>query len=159
MSTNREQSIRNYENTGVKIRASVEGLEEELLQWKPAPSKWSMNEIIIHLIDSNIVNSYRIRKIISEPVTSLATFAHDDWVQNQRLNDTSTEELLAVYEAITRYNSFLLQQLTEEDWQKYGLKGEEPISVSHIVDKFICNHVEIHLNQIERNKQAFSEQK
>lgn len=157
MSTNKEQSIQNYLDMAVKIRASVEGLSDELLQWRPGPEKWSINEIVIHLIDSNIVNSYRIRKIISEPATTLATFAHEEWVRHQRLNKTPITELLAVYEAIARYNGLLLQQLREEDWQKYGMKPDEPISVAHIVDKFICNHVNGHLGQIERNKATFAQ--
>ena len=156
MGTDRQSSIHNYKQTAVKIRQSVEGLSEQLIAWKPGPDVWSIQEIIGHLMDSNIVNSYRIRKIISEPVTPIVTFAHEEWVNVQQFNDTPLTEILDAYEALARYNALLLNQLTEEQWQKYGMKNEEQISISHIIDKFICNHVQKHLGQIERNKSEYN---
>ncbi|RAV08174.1 DinB family protein [Paenibacillus contaminans] len=155
MSTDRQSSIHYYEQTAVKIRQSVEGISEQLITWKPGPDKWSIQEIIGHLMDSNIVNSYRIRKIISEPVTPIVTFAHEEWVNEQQFNETPLAEILDAYDALTRYNALLLKKLTEEQWQKFGMKVEEQISIAHIIDKFICNHVEKHLGQIERNKSQY----
>ncbi|GGG73085.1 DinB family protein [Paenibacillus radicis (ex Gao et al. 2016)] len=151
----RETSIQNYLHTTDKIRDKVQGLSEELLLWQPGPGKWSINEIVGHLLDSNIVNSYRIRKIISEPVTPIVTFAHESWVSQQQFNDTSVDEMLTAYEALAVYNGILLKKLNEEQWLRYGLKGEEKISIAHIIDSFICNHVEKHMGQIERNLAAW----
>jgi len=156
MSTARQSSIHNYEQTAVKVRQSVEGLSEQLITWKPGPDKWSIQEIIGHLMDSNIVNSYRIRKITSEPVTAIVTFAHEEWVNVQRFNGTPLAEILDAYDALTRYNALLLKTLTEEQWERYGMKNEEQISITHIIDKFICNHVQKHMGQIERNKSEYS---
>lgn len=152
----REVSITNYLHTRVKIQDKVKDLPTELLLWQPGPGKWSINEIVGHLLDSNIVNSYRIRKIISEPVTPIVTFAHEDWVSQQQFNDMPVEEMLTAYEALATYNAILLRKLNEEQWQRYGLKGEEPISIAHIIDSFICNHVEKHMGQIDRNIQAYN---
>ncbi|MBP1995347.1 DinB family protein [Paenibacillus eucommiae] len=154
--TDRAGSIENYLQTATKIRSIVQGLSEEQLVWQPGPGKWSINEIVGHLVDSNIVNSYRIRKIISEPVSPLATFAHDDWVSQQQFNEIALSEILDVYDALTRYNAILLRKLSEEQWLRVGMKVNEPISIAHIIDKFICNHVNEHLGQIERNKAAYS---
>jgi len=152
----REVSIHNYLQTAEKIRDSVQSLPQELLLWQPGPGKWSINEIVGHLLDSNIVNSYRIRKIIAEPGEPLATFAHEAWTDRQRFNETELAELLEAYDAITRYNAILLRKLNEEQWALVGMKPDEPISIAHIIDKFICNHVDKHLGQIERNKAAYA---
>jgi len=157
MNVTRQNSIDQYKLTAIKIRQSVEGLSEELLSWKPHANAWSIQEIVGHLVDSNIINSYRIRKIISEPVTQIVTFAHEDWVSQQQFNSVTIDELFTVYDALTSYNALLLQKLTEEQWQQFGLKQEEQISVAHIIDKFICNHVEKHLKQIERNKSEYNQ--
>lgn len=156
MSNSRTNSIQNYEHTAVKIRQSVEGLSEQLLTWKPDSNTWSIQEIIGHLVDSNIVNSYRIRKIISEPVTQIVSFEHENWVNSQQFGETDISELLNVYDALTRYNSLLLKKLSEEQWNKNGLKQNESITVAHIIDEFICNHVNKHLGQIERNKSEYA---
>lgn len=155
MSAARQSSIVNYEQTAVKIRHIVEGLSEQLLTWKPGQGKWSIHEIVGHLVDSNIVNSYRIRKIISEPTTPIVTFAHEEWTSEQQFGETALTEMLDVYDAITRYNAILLKKLTEEQWQMFGMKKDERISIAHIIDSFICNHVQGHLGQIERNKSEY----
>ncbi|MFC5403477.1 DinB family protein [Cohnella soli] len=155
MSAARAASIQNYLQTATKIRDSVQHLTEEQLTWKPGPGKWSISEIVGHLLDSNIVNSYRIRKIISEPVTPIVTFAHEEWTSVQRFNETEITEFLEAYDAITRYNALLLRKLDEEQWLRFGMKHEDQISIAHIIDTFICNHVNQHLGQIERNKAAY----
>ncbi|WP_107840856.1 DinB family protein [Metasolibacillus meyeri] len=156
MSNNRQQSIENYKQTAINIRQVAESVSEELLTWKPTEQAWSIQEIIGHLLDSNIINSYRLRKIIAEPVTQLVTFAHEDWVTVQQFSNSEIADLLATYDTLTNYNATLLAKLSEEQWQKYGLKQDEPISVAHIIDNFICKHVEKHLTQIERNRSQFN---
>lgn len=155
MTNNRQHSIENFKQTAVKIRQHVEPLSEDLLLWKPTPQAWSIQEIVGHLLDSMIINSYRIRKIVAEPVTQIVTFAHEDWVTQQRFHDTTIVDILTAYDALTNYNALLLQKLSEEQWERYGLKQDEPISIAHIVDSFICKHVEKHFTQIERNKSQY----
>lgn len=155
MNQSHQDSIHNYLQTAVIIRESVENLSPHLLSWKPTATAWSIQEIVGHLIDSNITNSYRIRKIISEPVSPIATFAHEGWVDQQQFNDFSLTELLDIYDAITKYNGILLSKLSEEQWLSVGMKGDEQISIVHIIDKFICNHVSKHIGQIARNIGAF----
>lgn len=157
MSRTHTEIIERYVQTAVKIRSKTEPLNEELVQWQPGPGQWSILEIVGHLVDSNIVNSYRLRKIISEPVTALATYAHEPWVEQQQFNEDSLAEMLDIYEAITRYNAFLLRKLTPEQWLLYGFRQEEPITLERIVDNFICDHVETHLKQIDRNQTAYSQ--
>lgn len=151
----RQESINNYVQTATLIRSTVSGLSEELLLWKPTEQAWSIQEIVGHLLDSNFVNSYRIRKIIAEPVTPIATFAHEQWVESQQVNTFQIQQLLAAYDAVTTVNSLLLAKLSEEQWQKHGTKAEEPISVEHIIDSFICKHVNKHIGQIQKNITAF----
>ncbi|WP_042476153.1 DinB family protein [Bacillus ndiopicus] len=157
MTNNRQQSIENYKQTALKIRQAAESVSEELLTWKPNEQAWSIQEIIGHLLDSNIINSYRIRKIIAEPVTQIVTFAHEDWVAVQQFSDSNIADILTTYDVLTNYNATLLEKLSEEQWLRYGLKQEEPISVAHIIDNFICKHVEKHLTQIERNRLQFND--
>lgn len=151
-------SIDNYQATATKIRKSVEGVSPELLLWRPSPHAWSIQEIVGHLIDSGIVNTYRIRKIAAEPPEAIATFAHEQWVAVQPFHQLELSEMLDFYDVITTYNALFLSRLDVEQWDRYGTKLGEPITIRHIVDTFICHHVEGHLQQIERNKQAFAEE-
>ena len=43
------------------IAASVSGLPDKLLRYKPAPDKWCILEILGHIADVEIVYAYRLR--------------------------------------------------------------------------------------------------
>ena len=148
-------SVALYLNTFSKIRDAVKGFTDEELQWKPAPDKWSVTEVVTHLVDSNLVNSYRIRQVLTESHAQLAPYAHDDWVLSQQSNQTPMQELLLIYEAVTRYNALLLSRLDDSAWDKYGWEDTHSYTLRHIIEVFIARHVDIHMAQIERIQSAY----
>lgn len=47
---------------GYEMLRKSEGLTEEELRFKPAPDKWSIHQILIHLAESELVSTQRIKK-------------------------------------------------------------------------------------------------
>jgi hypothetical protein len=47
--------------TAKKLERIIKGLPKAKLRKRPAPDKWSVNEILAHLADAEIVVSFRIR--------------------------------------------------------------------------------------------------
>jgi DinB family protein len=47
---------------------------------RPAPDKWSIGEILVHLADTEVVFGYLIRRIVGEPGTRIDGFDQDAWV-------------------------------------------------------------------------------
>jgi hypothetical protein len=59
------------------LASLVEGLSSEDVGRRPAPSKWSIREIVAHLADDELVGAYRIRLILSSPGTAIQAFDQD----------------------------------------------------------------------------------
>lgn len=152
MSNPAQHSVALYRDTFIKIEAAAKGLTDEQAQWKQTPDIWSVTEVVAHLVDSNIVNSYRIRQVLSESRAMLAPYAHNDWIVAQQANSTPLAELLLLYEAVTRYNALLLGRITEEQWNRYGWEDTRSYTLRHIIEVFIARHVDLHMAQIERIK-------
>ena len=91
---------------------------------------------------------------ISESHAELLPYAHDEWVAAQQANSMTMQELLAIYEAVTRYNALLLNRLDDKTWEKCGWEDTHAYSLRHIIEVFIVRHVETHLKQIERIQAA-----
>ncbi|OXM86211.1 DinB family protein [Paenibacillus rigui] len=146
-----------YTGTYNQLSEAIAGLSEEQLKQKPAPDKWSITEVLSHLADHNIVVSLRIRKIIAEPHAELPAFQQDPWVSESKANESSAEDILAVFRALLTYNSLLFQRLSPEDWNKSGInfKGES-VTLLSAVQGFV-KHVQTHLGQIDRIKGTFHE--
>jgi hypothetical protein len=146
--------IQSYTNVYEQLSSVIVGLTEEQLKWKSAPDQWSITEVLSHLADHNIVVSFRIRKILSETPADLPAFQQDPWVSETKANESSAAEILAIYQALLMYNSLLFRRLSTEDWNKSGVNViGETVTLAHAVQGFI-NHVQVHLNQIERIKRG-----
>ncbi|PQP90813.1 DinB family protein, partial [Paenibacillus sp. AR247] len=84
----------------------------------------------------------------------LPAFEQDAWVSGQHANQGGTPDILDAFHALLTYNTLLLQRLTPEDLAKNGVNPRgQTVSVADLVNGFI-RHVENHLGQIERIKQA-----
>ncbi|MNO26453.1 DinB superfamily protein [compost metagenome] len=149
-------NIKLYLYTHDQLSQAIEGLSDEALKWKAAPNQWSVTEVLTHLVDHNIVVSFRIREILSDSEALLPAFSQDSWVAGQKANEGSVTDYLNAFKALLYYNSLLFQRLSEEDWAKTGVnwKGDS-VSLSAIIQSFIT-HVQSHLAQIERIKQGES---
>ncbi|KAF9121274.1 DinB family protein [Paenibacillus cellulositrophicus] len=149
-----EVQIDKFSGTHRQLLAAIEGLSEEQLTWKRAPEVWSVQEVLSHLTDHSIVTSFRIRDILAGTAAQLPAFEQDAWVSGQHANQGGTPDILDAFHALLTYNTLLLQRLTPEDLAKTGVNPRgQTVSVADLVNGFI-RHVENHLGQIERIKQA-----
>src|SRR3989475_4891953 len=55
--------------TAKKLERIIKGVPTAKLRKRPAPDKWSVNEILAHLADTEIVVGFRIRLILDAPGT------------------------------------------------------------------------------------------
>src|SRR2546428_8464727 len=66
--------------TAKKLERIIKGVPTAKLRKRPAPDKWSVNEILAHLADSEIVIGFRMRLILDAPGTPIAAVDQDSWV-------------------------------------------------------------------------------
>lgn len=151
------RSVNNYRATYGFIKERIEGLTEIELEWKQAATKWSVKEVIAHLVDSSLAHSIRIRKIVAENKPQFLLYEQDTWVASSKSNETNIEDILSAFHAILLYNALFYERLSEEDWAKNGLNGDKEVSIADLFQGFI-SHVNIHLAQIDRNKAALAAQ-
>ncbi|MEW9702702.1 DinB family protein [Paenibacillus sp. SI8] len=153
MSETTLQNIDNYRATSNLIKQIVVGLTQKQLEWKPAPEKWSVKEVVAHLVDSSFVHAVRIRKIVAENAKEFIVYDQDAWVATSRANESSFEHILLAFDAILAYNALYYDRLTQEQWEQKGLNNGKEVSVTDLFQGFI-RHVNIHLAQIQRNLDA-----
>lgn len=89
------------------------GDDKGLLRY--APGKWTINEIIAHVIDCERIFNYRALSFTRGDL-NLPGFDHDEFAKHSRANERSTaaliDELLLVRQAtIALFNSFNTEQL------------------------------------------------
>lgn len=85
----------------------IAGLSEEKLNYRYADNKWSLREVILHVIDTEQIFNYRFLCGLRGEQQELPGFDQDELINsNKALNHDS--EYLLNYFTITRYNSLIL---------------------------------------------------
>ena len=68
------------EQTPQQIRAIVEGWSQEQFERSYAAGKWSARKLLIHLAQTEMALSTRVRYALSTPDYEAQSFEQDDWI-------------------------------------------------------------------------------
>jgi hypothetical protein len=135
--------------TAKKIGRLIKGLSTAKLRKRPAPDKWSVNEILAHLAEAEIAGGFRMRLILGSPGTPVAAFDQDAWVVSGHYDKRNPQRSLEQFRALRQANLELLKSLTPEQWKHHGIHAERgKETIEHIVRMF-AGHDLNHLRQIE----------
>lgn len=119
----------------------------EKLLYRYDAGKWTLKEIMIHIIDTERVFAYRAMCIARNDKTSFPGFEQDDYVAASNANDREIESILKEYEATRHATLAMLQSFSEADVLKLGTANGSPVSVRALIYQ-IAGHELHHLNII-----------
>jgi uncharacterized damage-inducible protein DinB len=152
-----EKLIEEYRQDHELLREAVEGLSEEELRFQPAPDKWSIHQILIHVADAEILATHRLRKVLAEEEPLLLSFDQEAWTDNLGYDRLDRKQHMLLFQMLRASMLPLLENLTPEQLERVG---QYPDGVRYTFKKLLelrVQHVRDHLSQIERVKQAFRE--
>ncbi len=109
-----------------------------------AEGKWTIKELLGHLIDAERVFAYRAHRFSHGDTTPLSSFDQDIYVTNGRSNDRTFADLLEEFEHQRRSNVALVKSLRDEDWDLTGIASDNPVSVRALAF-IMAGHVRHHL--------------
>lgn len=136
------------ESTAAKIAESVKSLSDEQTRYKPAPEKWSIRQIVSHLVDSEMVLNSRVRWAAAEPGKAIVAYDQEKWAATSRYQDTPVSQSLETFTVSRQWLLQFLRQLTPAEREGYILheeRGKE--TLPHLL-KMIAGHDLNHLKQI-----------
>ena len=94
-----------------------------------AADKWSMREVLGHLIDAERIFAYRALRFARNDRTELPGFEQDDYVPPARFDDRRWDDLLAEFEAVRRANILMFNGLDSDAWSRRGVANGNEMSV------------------------------
>lgn len=130
--------------------ALLHGLSDSQGKSRYAPEKWSIKEVIGHLIDSERVFGYRALRFARNDQTPLSGFEQNDYVREAAFDEQSLSDLASEFEHVRRANLHLLRGLKAEAWDRRGEANGNTASVRALV-YIIAGH-ELHHVDIIRTK-------
>jgi DinB superfamily len=111
-----------------------------------AEGKWTIKQLLGHLIDGERVFAYRAFRISRGDATPLAGFDQDPYVENGNFNATKLTDLLEEFVSLRKSNILMFNNLLPKAWEFVGTASENKITtraLAFIMVGHIRHHVKI----------------
>ena len=154
-SDERAKLIRQYADGPAVLRAALTRVPGPVMKWRPAPTKWSVHEILCHCADSEMNGALRIRYLTAESNPRIIAYDQDVWARTFDYHALDEVLGLEIAEAARRWTVPLLERLSGEQWQKEGTHSERGRFTAEDFLQIYAEHLHNHARQIDRNLAAW----
>jgi len=133
-----------------EVLALTKPLSEAQWGYRYAEDKWTIKEVLVHLMDVERVFSYRGLAAARGDTTSLPGFDHNAYVPASRANERTGADILEEYQALRAATLTFFKHLDEEALSTIGEAKDQPCTARAMV-YMIAGHEHHHL-QILRER-------
>lgn len=145
-----ENPIKALENQIIAMQAFLSEIPEEKENFRYAEGKWTIKEIIGHLIDTERIFAYRALCIARRDLTSLPGYEENNYVAHGNFQKRSFYNLVHEYNLVRESNIALFKTFDEASLSQIGTANGGKISVRAII--FIIAGHELHHLSIIRER-------
>lgn len=128
----------NYKN----LRKTVLRLSRKDLTYRYAEGKWTIKEILVHLIDAERVFCYRALRFSRNDANELPGFDENDWVLNCNATNRKLRSILREYIAVRKSTLEFFSNMNKEMLNRSGVANGKSITVRALL--FILAGHELH---------------
>jgi uncharacterized damage-inducible protein DinB len=118
-------------------------LPEAKAEYRYAPGKWTIKELLQHIVDTERIMSYRLLRISRGDKTPLASFDEDSYAAASNANTRSLDSIKEEFIAVRKATDILIASLTEEQLASEGVASNLPVTanaVGYIVFGHMLHH-------------------
>lgn len=126
----------------------VRALPAEKLNYRYAADKWTIKEILAHLIDDERIYAYRALRFARNDTTELPGFDQDDYALQSGANERTVESLLHEFAAVRNATIALFESFAEKVLTRKGVASGNVMSV-RAAAYHIAGHELRHVNIIK----------
>jgi uncharacterized damage-inducible protein DinB len=130
--------------------AFYRSISEEMSTKRYAPGKWSIKQVLGHLIDSERVFSYRILCLARGETQSLPGFDQDKYMATANFDDVRWSDLLDDFAAVRASTQRLLRSLTPEMLARRGTANKVEVT-ANAVTFVLAGHELHHVRGLKRD--------
>ena len=124
-----ENIVENLEQGKSDLLAIYENLSEEDADYAYQMDKWTLKQMLMHLIDTERVMAYRALRFARNDKTALAGFDQDDFVDSIDPSDYPLADLIKEYKAVRQATICLFKNMPVANLSKVGTASGYPMDV------------------------------
>ncbi len=139
------EKLQQYVEGGAQLTASIIGLSAAELDAFPVPGTWSIRQIVLHMLDSDLIASDRMKRIIAMDHPSILAYDETAFAKNLFYNELDANLACEVFAKNRRLTFEVLRRLPVAAFARTGNHSERgSITLEGLVETYI-GHLEHHL--------------
>src|SRR3982750_666533 len=111
-----------------ELRELFNGVADEKGSFAYGEGKWTIKEVLSHLIDAERIFAYRVLRISRGDQTPIEGFEQDGYIENSNANNRPFAELLEEFGLVRKANLLLINNLSDDDSRRMGTASDNPVS-------------------------------
>jgi hypothetical protein len=155
-SQTRGELLIKYAQGPALLQSALARYPKESLDHRPGPGKWSIQDIVFHLAESEVHGYVRGRTIIAEPGGRILAFDQDRWADSLDVSAQPLAEAVDLFRLLRELMARQLRALPEAAWTRHAVHPERgELSLVRWLEIYV-GHLDTHLAQMERTYQSFA---
>lgn len=129
-----------------EVAAVFGSLDESRGTFAYADGKWTIKELLSHVIDGERHFAHRVHRISRGDLTPIEGFEQDGYIATSHAHERTFADLIAEFSELRQANLRMLNSLDKVDWLRMGTASGFPISVralAFIMAGHVRHHVKI----------------
>ncbi len=118
-----------FKNQQQIIDTYFDSIPEEKTITAYEPGKWTLKELLQHVIDTERIFNYRSLAIARKETASLPGFDENDYAANSNANERSWQSLCEELKAVRKTTELLFNGFSDEAMLSSGLANKNPVTV------------------------------
>src|SRR5713101_184661 len=132
---------------------AIRGLTAAELNAFPVPGTWSIQQIIIHLMDSDLIGSDRMKRVAAENIPpQLIGYDETAFAKNLHYDKLDPVQACEVFRLNRLLTATVLRNLPESAFERHGMHSERGKETLAELVKIYVDHVDHHMKFIREKR-------
>ncbi len=146
----RARKIESYGNAFTQLSDAVVAFPAKMWTYSPGADRWSIQEIVFHLADSEAHGFIRCRTAIAEPGKPVMVYDQIKWTQHLNYDNRSVKDALELFRLLRKSSYELIKSLPDSAWTQTMNHSERGLlTLDDWLDMYE-GHVTGHITQMNR---------
>jgi uncharacterized damage-inducible protein DinB len=131
------------EQQPAELRSMLAGVADDRGSYAYGEGKWSIKELLSHIIDGERIFAYRVLRVSRGDETPIEGFEQDDYIANANANNRPLDDLLSEFELTRQANLAMIRNISDEGSRRMGTASGVGVSARALV-YIMAGHVTHH---------------
>lgn len=118
-----------FNNQSAFFLKFLEELPDTKVDYRYADGKWTVKEVLQHIIDAERIFAYRALRFARKDATPLPGFDENEYAKNAIVSNRKWKEMIAEFSALRKSTELMFASFSSDELESTGIASEKPVYV------------------------------